>query len=269
MPVIDARHLSGISETALLTLHHRATEAAQAGGILDDPMAITLRDSIDYDYDHFGRTHQLTALRALVFDNASREYLEAHPHATVVSLAEGLQTSFWRLDNGELTWLSVDLEPIVHLREQLLPTSNRLHYCAQSALDYSWMELVDDSHGVLITAEGLLQYLGRDVVFDLIEGCAKRFPNGRLVFDSVPWFLSVYSRRVGFKLSKEYTAPPMPFWFTANEYDGLRAIPGIRAVHELRYPPGRGRLLSWAVPLVYGSPWFVHLRPAVTIVEFG
>ncbi|KAA1250459.1 class I SAM-dependent methyltransferase [Mycobacterium simiae] len=269
MPVIDARHLDGISETALLTLYQRATEAARPDGIIDDPMAIALRDSIGYDYQHFGRTHQATALRALVFDNASRKYLHTHPRATVVALAEGLQTSFWRLDNGELTWLSVDLEPIVRLRQQLLPVKNRLQYCTQSAFDYSWMDQVDDSNGVLITAEGIFQYMQRPAVFGLIAACARRFPGGQLVFDSIPWLLSVYSRRRGFKLSADYTAPPMPFWFTANQYDELRAIPGVRAVRELPAPPGRGRFLRWAIPILYRLPRVDRLRAPVTLVEFG
>jgi len=268
MPVIDGRHLDGVSETALLTLHQRATEAARSDGIIDDPMAITLHKSLDYDYHHFGRTHQATALRALIFDNASREYLASHPRATVVALAEGLQTSFWRLDNGELTWLSVDLEPIVRLRQQLLPPSERLVHCAQSALDYSWMDRVDDSGGVLITAEGLLQYLDRSMVFDLITACAKRFPGGWLVFDSIPRFLSKHSQR-GMKLSGQYTVPPMPFSFTANQYDELRAIAGVRAVRELRMPPGRGKFLHWAGPLLYAVPGLDRLRAPHTVIEFG
>lgn len=269
VPVVDARHLGGISETALLTLHQRATEAARPDGIIDDPMAIALHGSLDYDYQHFGRTHQATAWRALAFDNATREYLDTHPRATVVALAEGLQTSFWRLDNGELTWLSVDLTPIVRLRRQLLPGSNRLRHCAQSAFDISWMDQVDGANGVLITAEGLFQYLERGVVFELIAACAKRFPGGQLVFDSVPWFLSAYSRRCGIKLSKHYTAPPMPFWFTARQYDELRAVPGIRAVRELPAPTGRGRFLQWSTRLLYGTPRLDRLRAPTTLVEFG
>ncbi|MEE6177655.1 class I SAM-dependent methyltransferase [Mycobacterium sp. 050134] len=269
MPVVDARHLGGISETALLTLHQRATEAARSDGIIDDPMAVALHDSLDYDYDRFGRTHQATAWRALAFDNASREYLQAHPRATVVALAEGLQTSFWRLDNGELTWLSVDLAPIVRLRERLLPGSDRLRHRAQSVFDYSWMDHVDDRHGVLVTAEGLFQYLERDVVFGLIADCAKRFPGGRLVFDSVPWFLSAYSRRRGIKLSEHYTVPPMPFWFTAGQYGELRAIPEVRAVRELPAPPVRGGFLQRTTRLLYGTPWLGRLRAPTTLVEFG
>ncbi|OHT81661.1 class I SAM-dependent methyltransferase [Mycobacteroides saopaulense] len=268
MPVIDVRHLDGVSETALLTLHQRATEAARSDGIIDDPMAIALRAAVDYDFEHFGRTHQATALRALIFDKATRDYLAEKPRATVVALAEGLQTSFWRLDNGELTWLSVDLEPIVRLRQQLLPASDRLRHCAQSALDYSWMDRVDDTAGVLITAEGLFQYLERDVVFDLISVCAKRFPGGRLVFDSVPKFLSTHSQR-GMRLSEQYTVPPMPFWFTANQYNELRAIPGIRSVRELRMPAGRGKILSWAGPLLYALPGLDRWRAPHTVIEFG
>lgn len=268
MSGIDVRHLDGVSETALLTLHQRATEAARTDGILDDPMAISLHASVDYDFAHFGRTHQATALRALIFDKATREYLDYHPCATVVALAEGLQTSFWRVDNGRLTWISVDLEPIVRLRQRLLPRSERLSHCAQSALDYSWMDMVDDSAGVLITAEGLFQYLERDLVFDLISVCAQRFPGGRLIFDSVPKFLSTHSQR-GIRLSEQYVVPPMPFSFTANQYDELRAIPGIRSVRELRMPAGRGKVLRWAAPLLYALPGLDRWRAPHTVVEFG
>ena len=95
----DATTLTGVSETALLTLNVRAREARRRDAIIDDPMAIKLHDSIDYDFSKFGLSNrQDVALRALAFDNNAHRYLAAHPSATVVALAEGLQTSFWRLD---------------------------------------------------------------------------------------------------------------------------------------------------------------------------
>ncbi|BBY33242.1 methyltransferase [Mycolicibacter minnesotensis] len=269
MPAIDARHLDGISETALLTLYQRAAEAERPDGLIYDPMAIQLRNSLDYDYADFGKTHQATAMRALVFDLAARDYLAVHPRATVVALAEGLQTSFWRVDNGSLTWLSVDLDPIIRLRQQLLPSSERLRCCAQSALDFSWMDQVDASAGVLITAEGLLQYLDHESVFGLFAACAARFPGGQMIFDSVPRFLSAYSRRRGIKLSKNYTAPPMPFWFTAKDYDDLLAVPGVRAVRELGMPAGRGKVLGRVASAVYRLKSLRRFRAPTNLVEFG
>ena len=50
----DGAVLTGVSETALLTLQVRANEARRADSIIDDPMAIQLVDSIDFEWAKFG-----------------------------------------------------------------------------------------------------------------------------------------------------------------------------------------------------------------------
>jgi O-methyltransferase involved in polyketide biosynthesis len=54
----DASTLTGVSETALLTLNGRAYQARHPQAIIDDPMAIRLVDAIDFDFDKFGRKGQ-------------------------------------------------------------------------------------------------------------------------------------------------------------------------------------------------------------------
>lgn len=123
-------------------------------------MAIRLVDAIDFDFDKFGRKGQEMALCSLAFDKAAIQYLDTHPSATVVALAEGLQTSHWRLENAsprpQFRWLTIDLPPVMELRQRLLPSSPRIRNLAQSALDYTWMDEVDTSDGVFIT--GLFTY---------------------------------------------------------------------------------------------------------------
>ncbi|HZA08821.1 class I SAM-dependent methyltransferase [Mycobacterium sp.] len=267
--------LTGVSETALLTLNARAREARQPDRIIDDPMAISLVESIDYDYAKFGPgKHQGIALRALAFDNNTRRYLAAHPKATVVALAEGLQTSYYRLDaSGELgdefRWLTVDLLPIIELRRRLLPESPRVSVCAQSALDFSWMDRVNPDHGVFITAEGVLMYLQRAQSLGLIAECARRFPGGQMMFDLPPgWFATLVSR--GLRTSLRYTVPPMPFSMSVSEIaDLVNTVPGIRAVHDLPMPRGRGRLFNAVLWSVQRLPVFDPVRPALTLLEFG
>jgi O-methyltransferase involved in polyketide biosynthesis len=160
-------------------------------------MAVALVDSIHFDFAKFGRTRQDFALRARAFDIQALAYLKERPSGTVVALAEGLQTSFWRLDaalpDGQFRWLTVDLPPIIDIRARLLPDlleSPRVSVRAQSALDYSWMEAVDPAEGVFITAAGLLMYLQPEQALELIGQCAKRFPGGRLLFNRPPrWFV--------------------------------------------------------------------------------
>jgi O-methyltransferase involved in polyketide biosynthesis len=269
----DGAVLRGVSETALLTLNSRAREARRPDAIIDDPMAIRLADSIDFDYAKFGPTRQDMALRALAFDTCTRQYLTKHPAATVVALAEGLQTSFWRMDaalpDGQFRWLTVDLPPIIELRARLLPESPRVSTCAQSALDYSWMDRVDPSDGVFISAEGLLMYLQPEESLDLIAACAKRFPGGQMLFDLPPSWFAAFARR-GMRTSLRYRVPPMPFSLAASEAaDLVNTVPGIRAVRDVRLPPGRGLLFNTLLSAAYWLPLMDKVRAALTLLEFG
>lgn len=271
---MDGATLTGVSETALLTLQVRASEARRPDSILEDPMAIKLVDSIDFDFAKFGPTRrQDMALRSLAFDQATRRYLANHPAATVVALAEGLQTSYYRIETSgvsdQFRWLTVDLPPMIELRGKLLPESDRVTVCAQSALDYSWMDQVATDNGVFITAEGLLMYLQPSEAMELISECAKRFPGGAMMFDLPPAWFAAWARK-GMRTSLRYRVPPMPFSMSASEIAKLvDVVPGVRAVHDVPLPQGRGRILNGAVWVMQRFPLFDPIRPAFTLLEFG
>ena len=183
--------LSGVPETALLTFHSRLNEQGLDNPIISDDVAVRVADDIDYDFSQFGGRRVYAGVRARVFDDRIVEFLTAHPSGTVVALAEGLQTTFWRVrdsvdDKDGFRWVTVDLPAMIDVRKKLLPGADQVTVCAQSALDYSWMDRVDSADRVFITAEGLFMYLQEDQVFDLIAACAKRFPGGRLLFDLPP-----------------------------------------------------------------------------------
>ncbi len=273
MTTIDGTTLDGVSATTLWTLHNRGTEAKRSDGVIRDPWAVALLDAIDYDYLKFGKPNQLHGLRAVAFDVAARQYLAAHPKASVVALAEGLQTSFWRLDRtgavAESTWYSIDLPPVMELRSQLLPSDDRIVELAQSALDRSWMDRVDATKGVFITAEGLLMYLVPEDALGLIADCAARFPGGQLMFDSIPHWFSNRTLR-GVKLSSRYLAPPMPFGQSADEALALAGtVPGVRSARDVSLPPGRGLWKLGSASVMNHVGPLRRNRPSITLLEFG
>lgn len=277
MTTIDGNTLEGVSATTLWTLHNRATEAKRADSSIDDPRAVEVFDAIDYDYLKFGRPNQSHALRAAAFDAVASAYLKSHPRASVVALAEGLQTSFWRLDAAgladSLTWYSVDLPPVIALREQLLPHDERIVNLPQSALDLSWMDHLDaeaDSRGVFITAEGLFMYLDPADVRALISACATRFPGGQLMFDSIP---PAFSRRTlgkGVRLSDRYRTPPMPFGISTDDAVALAdQIDGVSAARDVPHLPGRGLFKLLAFRPLDKFRLFRGIRPSMTVLDFG
>ena len=270
---IGAGKLGGVSETALMTLNGRAHQAGLPDAIIDDPMAITLRDSFDVDFTKFGRQGQEMALRSLAVDQCALAYLRRHPKATIVALAEGFQTSFWRLDkavaNPQFRWVSVDLPPVIELRQQLLPPSPRITNLAQSALDYSWIDRIDGTDGVFITAEGLLMYLQPDQSMGLITECAKRFPGGQMFFDLPPTIIKKVAPN-GIRASKNYRVPPMPFSLSINELSALvGTMPGLTAVHDIPMPKGRGFIFNTVFPGFWGFGPMKRFRGVYALLEFG
>jgi O-methyltransferase involved in polyketide biosynthesis len=264
--------LGGVPETALWTLYHRAVEARRPDSVIDDPKAVELVDTIDYPFAGFTGSPVLSqwqALRARCFDDAVRRFLAAHPDGTVVALGEGLETQFWRVDNGRVRWLTVDLPEITDVRERLLPADPpRRRVLTCSALDQRWMDEVDTTGGVLITAQGLLMYLPPDEVHRLVAACAGRFPGAALVFDTVPRWLGAISGRADTP-ADGYQAPPMPWVMTAAERQALATAEGVTAVRRLRPPRGRGGLHAVLMPALSRTPVVRRLWMSIMIARFG
>ena len=246
--------LEGVPETLLWNLYHRAVEARRPGAVLHDPWAVELVDAIDYPFQaRFGpgARAQWQALRARCFDDAVRTFLRDHPDGTVVALGEGLETQFRRVDNGRVRWVTVDLPEAVDVRRRLLPDGPRQRTFAGSALDFRWMDEVDPSRGVLLTAQGLLMYLEPEAVAGLMAACAERFPGATLVFDAVPGWFSARTLR-GEMRTAGYTSPPTPWALEPKQLDSVRALhPGILDVEELTPARGRGLLDGVVLPLLY------------------
>lgn len=268
--------LEGVPETLLWNLHQRAFEARQPHPVLDDPKAIELVERIDYPFEEtFGTPSPLLAqgqaLRVRTFDDAVRAFLREHPHGTVVTLAEGLETQFWRVDNGRAHWLCVELPETAGVRQALLPDEDRRRTLARSALDLSWRDEVDSSHGVLVTAQGLLMYLRPGEVRQLIAGCAEAFPGGSLVFDAVPRWFSERTLRGAMKTAQGYVTPPMPWALDAGELHRVgTAHPAVTEVRELPLPRGRGVYFGVLWPVLRRLPGVRDMRPTMTVLtRFG
>ncbi|MEU9758550.1 class I SAM-dependent methyltransferase [Streptomyces sp. NPDC047985] len=267
--------LSGVPETLLWTLYNRAYEAGQRYPVLDDPMALRLVEALDYPFEErFGRPNafysQLQGLRSRCFDLAVQAYLAERPRATVVALGDGLETGFWRVDNGRLNWLSVELWEVAELRRALLPDSDRSRTLARSATDPAWLDEIEDprGRGVVVTTQGLLMYLRPTEVRAILAACAERLPGGVLVLDSMARRPAAYTLSGRWKVGG-MTIPPMRWAMDPGERPGLRsAHPGITEVRALRLPRGRGAM-GGLIRLQSRLPGLRGLTPAITWLRFG
>ncbi|WP_037608605.1 class I SAM-dependent methyltransferase [Streptacidiphilus rugosus] len=266
--------LSGVPETMLWTLFQRASEAARPDPVLEDPWAMELCRRLDYPFvarfgPAYGLLAQSIALRAAAFDGVVRAFLREFPYGTVVALGEGLETAFWRVDNGRVQWLTVDLPEPLRVRETLLPAEGRRRVLACDARDPRWTGAVPPARPTLVTAQGLLMYLRPQEVRDLIALCACSFPGGGLVFDAVPRWFAAGTRRGRLRTPSGYPAPEMPWGMNADQRARLReADPRVAEVHAIPLPPGRGLVWGTLAPRLAARGPLSNRRPTVTLLRF-
>ncbi|MEU6851183.1 class I SAM-dependent methyltransferase [Actinacidiphila alni] len=283
--------LEGVPETLLWNLYNRAAEAGRSGRrLLEDPLAVELVERIDYPFERFGGAAmaQWHALRVRCLDDEVRRFVAQHPDGLVIALGEGLETQFWRVDNGRVRWLTVDLPETVQVRNTLLPDDPpRRRSLACSALDPRWLDEVaaseDLTKGVLVTAQGLLMYLPPAEVKRLIAACAERFPGGRMLFDALPRAMVRRSRAAADAAASSsgtavsgstgaaasgYRAPRWEWGMDGTEYRKVAtASPRITEVRSLRLPRGRG--LYAIAPVSHLIPFLRGMRMTIVSLRFA
>ncbi|GGJ86989.1 class I SAM-dependent methyltransferase [Pseudomonas matsuisoli] len=271
----DARvapSLSGVPETMLLTTWTRSAYSSGPDNLLHDPLLNELVRQIDYDFrGRFGAPSPVHAIRSRYADERIRTFLTQHPDGTVVVLGEGLETQFWRVNEARVPWYSVDLPESIAIRRRLLPADpqNRLVEC--SALDTAWLDQIatESSGPVFVSTAGLLMYFTEDQVVTLLRNITERLPRGEVFFDTIPPWFSRKTLR-GWHLSRQYTAPPMPFGLALADLPELiERVPRLEVVAAPNYSqpyPRYMRLFNLLsrIPYVHN-----HIAPGLIHCRFG
>jgi methyltransferase (TIGR00027 family) len=174
-------------ETLLVPLLCKAREQEKDRPILSDPMAAGLLQRIDYDFSSLmipEKTRITLCIRAKQFDQYTRKFLDAHPFSTVIHLGCGVDTRYFRLNNGNVEWYDLDYPDVIALRRQFCDEKGQYHLIPSSVTDPRWIDSIGDkTRPVLIIAEGLFMYLHEEEVKALIVRLQQTFPGSLLVFD--------------------------------------------------------------------------------------
>lgn len=185
---VSTAQLQGVAETLLPVLYSRVVESRLADAIFQDPIAIEWVSQIDYDFSKFERSEQNNlgvAIRTEILDDYARAFISEHPQATVVNVAAGLDTRFFRMDNGQLRWYELDFPEVIAVRRQLMTETERHQCIAGDALDRAWLSQISHQGKVLFIVEGLLMYFTEAQVQQFLRNVADAFPSAELLLEVI------------------------------------------------------------------------------------
>jgi O-methyltransferase involved in polyketide biosynthesis len=201
--------LRDVQESLLMPLWSRAKFTEQNSPLISDPNAVEIISRIDYDFSHLDRTYPfgnnlLNVVRALHFDAKIRSFITTRPRASIINVGAGLDTTFYRIDNGLIQWYDLDLPDVIELRTQLIPRNERVHLISSSMFDPSWYGRVERTRGgIFAISGGVLFYFNEFDVKSFLTMFADNFPGAEIAFDTVSRlaaFLANWTiRRTGMK----------------------------------------------------------------------
>ncbi len=203
-------NLGRVQETLLLPLVSRAKETEYLHPLLNDTKAVELFNQLAVDRKKLLRNiteigvHGL-CYRAYKMDEAINAFLLQHPNGKILDIGAGLDTTYYRCDNGQALWYDLDLPDSIALRRQLLPEPNhRVTYIAKSMLDYSWIDDIGDiSNGLFITIPGVLPYFKEQEVKIFLTTIAPSLKGAEIMFDVISnlgkFFVDMRIKRAGMK----------------------------------------------------------------------
>lgn len=177
------------AETLLIPLYGRAM-MSRSGRIISDVYAERMTEEIDYDFTRLRIPQKLQALlsiRAAIIDDYAAAFLKAHPDGLALHLGCGLDSRFFRLDNGRVRWYDLDFDDVIALKARLCGINERYTLIPSSVTDFKWISRIDAADigkPTLIIAEGLLMYLDNAQVKELFLRLRDAFGDSAFVFDT-------------------------------------------------------------------------------------
>ena len=233
--------LDGVSETLLGPLRDRAKLSKEHSSLFYDSKAIELVEKIDYDCNK--SIYGLNVLRAKQFDDKIKAYIKSHPYASIVNIGAGLDTTFYRVDNGLIHWYDLDLPAVIDIRRQLLPEPDRVMYIAQSLFDPGWCKDVKHTEdGVFMIAGGVLPYFEESQVKHFFLSLADNLPGAEIVFDVTSQLTAIVMSLNAWRMEIEEAQVK---WAVKDANEMIQWDTRIRVIEQFPYFRGVPRDPAW------------------------
>ena len=181
--------LGSVQKTLFLPLWGRACETKKENPLLVDKTALEIIEKVDFDFSAVaknisGLSQSAWITRGICVDKVIKEFLQKHPAATIVNIGCGLDTTFDRIDNGQLHWYDLDLPDVIELRKKFIAESNRREFISASLVQEDWLDDIAVGDNVLFIAAGVLYYFEEEEIKSFFKRLADKFPGCKIFFDA-------------------------------------------------------------------------------------
>ncbi len=183
--------LNTVEDTLFVPMLGRIYTSENFPQILCDKKALELKEKLPKNIKGQNTQTQYTlmagAVRSTNMDRYIQDFIKRNPSGIIVELGCGLETAFYRNDNGKTLWYEVDLPNVIKYRNEIIGTHNRDISITADDFGNEWIEKIRKDYPntpILVTASGLFYYFKEDKVLNLFQ-ILKNYGNVEIIFDTV------------------------------------------------------------------------------------
>ena len=239
--------LNAVGETALLTLYARAKDYESVQSVLKDKKSWEIINQIEYDFDQFKdvkMSYYGILGRAKVIDNEIQKFISLYPDCIVVSLGAGLDTMFYRVDNGYIDWYNIDFAGAIEARSQFFEPHERVHNVVSSITDELWTKNIEiNGRKLLLVSEGVVMYLTLDEMKQFLGLLTDSFEEFTLYLDMISPYVAKRSKQHDMLSKMDVTFQ----WGSKDGHEIVDMNPKLKQTGLINFT---GSMLSLA-PIIY------------------
>ncbi len=187
--MIHAR-LEGVSRTLVMTLRARASEHNHDDRLFADPWSHEwyqwMPNYPDYDAWYTPAFELASNIRTAIIDDITKTFIEDHDNPVIVEIGGGLSSRPYRVGLESAQWIIVDLPPAINIRHKIDSQNDNLMFISETATSINWFNRLPetDKKDYLFIAEGVLMFIEKKDVQDIIDHLRAYFTGATFVFDT-------------------------------------------------------------------------------------
>lgn len=204
--MLEKINIQGVPETMLQTLYARASYSRKPNHKFYDAKSIEIVSQLDYDFSKAEKDALMSngvIARTILLDKMVNDFVRENPNAIVINLACGLDTRFYRVDNGQIRWYNLDLPKVIEVRRRFLEENGRVSMIAKSAMDEGWgAEVEKNRQKTLVIIEGLLMYLTESDVKQILAIIDHHFSEVEIIMETMNPFVVQHMKEKSIEATK-------------------------------------------------------------------
>ncbi len=159
----------------------RSRESLIDGGLVYDPIAARACSKCAITPEclsgNVSQSQLLHVTLTNLCDIQIKRFLDQNPDAWVINVGAGLDTRFYRLDNGRCHWVELDVTEHLLWREQLFHRCERYKHRSGSVEELSWLSKlrIPEDSPVLIVSELALLDCNQEQIAHFIQALGRHF----------------------------------------------------------------------------------------------